>query len=454
MTEENLKSPENLRDILPDEHVYATFIKKVFRHRCRQSGYRRITPSILEKKELLEMVLGKSSSIYNKLYVDKIDGENVLRPDLMPGLIRAYIQNECKKLPKPVELYSIEEVYRYKGEEKKLTQHIQMEGSVIGEEDAAMDAQVIYLAHKILKDLGIRDSVVLKINNLGSKECQYHYKEELKNFYYGKEHVLGDEGIKLLESNPIRLLSSKNEDLAILAQLAPKFENSLDEYSVKNYNTVKSYIEELDIEYEESPILIGKTDNHTNTIFSFVSKDTGATIISGGRYNWIIEKLTGEYIPALGFSGNFDKIIELMKKEEIYIKSKDTVDVFVAQLGMEAKKKCLPIMMKLREVGVHAIGALGKGSMKEQLAIADKFKASWTILMGQIEVLEGIAIIRNMAAGSQEIVQYDELVEEIIQRLGEDMLDKYSVGVEETVYKGSTKIFGEEYPPEEKEELV
>ena len=141
-------------------------------------------------------------------------------------------------------------------------------------------------------------------------------------------------------------------------------------------------------------------------------------------------------------------LIEIIQEAnclDIFIKDKDTVDVFVAQLGAEAKKKCMSLMMRLRESGVHAIGALGKGSMKEQLALAEKFNASWTVLIGQIEVIEGIAIIRNMAAGSQEIVQYDDLVEEIIQRLGEEKLDKYSVGVEETVLKGDEEIVGEEY---------
>jgi len=446
MTSENKKSTGS-PDILPEDHLFFTFIKKVVRHRCRQSGYRRISPSLLEKTELIQSALGASMHISEGLHtMNRNNSELCLRPELTTGIIRSYNEYKYKKLPQPVELYAIEPVFqKNNSDNNKLQQFTQFDVEIIGEKDAAMDSQIIYLAFKILKDLGIINRLTLQINNLGDKESKNTFNEELKNFYYGKEHVLGQNGQKILEKNPMRLLTSNDEDLKILSQIAPKMKNCLNEESKKYFETVLEFLEELNIPYEINESFIGDADYYTNTIFQFIDSKTNKTILKGGRYNNLVKSLGGSDTPALGFRTNFEDIMELMKDENISIKSKDTVEVFVAQLGTEAKKRCMSLVMKLREAGIHAIGALGKGSMKDQLALAEKFQTSWTIIMGQIEVIEGIAIIRNMKAGSQEIIQYDDILEEIINRIGDDSLDKYSVGVEETVYKDNEELVGEEY---------
>jgi histidyl-tRNA synthetase len=438
-----------LPDILPEDHIYYTFIKKVVRHRCRQSGYRRITPPIFSPTSLFEKALGKTSPILRQGFIT-FEQEKIsyaLRPDLTPGIIQAYINNEFKKFPKPVELYAIEQIFKtttIEGE-KQLTQFTQFTVSILGEADSAMDAQAVYLAQKILKDLGILNCLELEINTLGCSKCKTKYFEDLKNFYFGKKHALCPNCTELLRDNPLRLLTCPGEDCAILAKMAPQFSDNLCKDCKDYHSGVIDFLNELEIKYQINSLFIGEYDYYHRTIFRFINKKSAQTILEGGRYNNLTEVLGGSATPAIGFSTNFESLVEIMKNEDISIKNKDTVEVFVAQLGSEAKKKCMSLMMKLREIGVHTIGALGKGSMKEQLALAEKFGASWAILIGQIEVHEGIAIIRNMRAGSQEIVRYDDLVEEIVQRVGEENLDQYSVGVEETVYKGEEELIGEEY---------
>lgn len=446
---------DGMKDILPDEHTYFTFIKKVVRHRCRQSGFRRITPSFIESKALYEEIYGENSTqvasaFHTKICDDKKE-DATLNFDLISSQARAYVEHSMHILPQPVELYAIEPIFKAeKVGTETLKQSLQFSAEAIGENDPAIDAQLIFLAHRILKDLGVGNQIKLHINTIGDAESRKQYTEDLKNFYCGKEHVLGEEGKKLLETNPIQLLRMEDEDMQILAQIAPKLENVLTKEAKANHETVLSYIKELGIEFVEDPQLIPEEPYFTHTIFEFRDcslKDQPA-IIKGGRHNTLIKKLGAEEeVPAVGFTASFERIEDLMKRENITIKNKDTVHVFVAQLGAEAKQKCLSLLMKLRDAGIHAVGALGKGSMREQLSLAEKFKAPWAVLMGQIEVLEEIAIIRNMDLGSQEIVAYDDVIDELINRIGEDDLDKYTVGVEETIYKD-----GEEQPVLEEDE--
>ncbi|MBU1151430.1 hypothetical protein KJ632_01215, partial [Patescibacteria group bacterium] len=132
--------------------------------------------------------------------------------------------------------------------------------------------------------------------------------------------------------------------------------------------------------------------------------------------------------PAVGYAAGVERIIANMKKEKIRVPSKDDLHVFVAQLGLEAKKKCIPLIDQLHEAGVKAVGALGKGAINIQLRLADKFKVPYAILIGLTEVREGTAIVRDMKKGVQETMPMDEVVDKMVELIGEDNLDTYSPG--------------------------
>lgn len=436
----NLQFTPPSKDILPDEHNYFTFIKKVVRHRCRQSGYRRITPSPLQAANTYEELFGpESDMVKNACRIEQNGQSFFLSQDLSGDLARSYTEHNMSLLAQPVELYAIENSFltEERNGQIQLTPSLQLAVENIGEADPAIDAQVIFLAWRILKDLGILSQISLQINTIGDRESRQQYSEDLKNFYFGKEHSLCRNCQKILHSNPLRLLNCKEEDCQIIAKLAPKFDNVLNSESKKHHAAVLEFLDELKIEYTNNPHLIPNIDNQSKTCFEFwdISSAEPMTLIQGGHHDDFLSTMLSKEISAIGFTASFEKIEDLMKRENITIKDKDIVHVFVAQLGVDAKKKCVSLLMKLRDAGIHAVGALGKGSMREQLELAEKFKAPWTVLMGQIEVLEEIAIIRNMKIGSQEIVRYDDVIEELINRIGEGDLDKYTVGVEETIYK-------------------
>lgn len=432
------QTPKGVHDILPNDHEYHTFIKKVVRHRLRQAGFKRITTPIFEYTDVFVRSIGDATDIVEKemyTFKDKKGRSLTLRPENTAGVIRAYIEKGMNQLPQPVELYYIDPMYRYDRPQKgRYRQFWQFGFEIIGELDPALDAQSIFLANKINEDLGIDALFDIQINTIGSLDDRKEYIQELKNYYYGKERSLCDHCKKRLEQNPLRLLDCKHEDCTILAELAPKMTDYLSKESQDYYNDVKEFLDEMDIKYTENPKLVRGLDYYTHIVFEFWDKKDGSqnAIGGGGRYDGLIELMGGQHTPAVGYAAGMERIIAHMKREKIKVPSKDDVHVFVAQLGKEAKKKCLKLIDEMREAGIKTIGALGKGAMKQQLKMADKFNAPYTVIVGITEVREGTAIIRNMEKGSQEIVKFDQVIDELIEKIGKKNLDKYSPG--ELVY--------------------
>jgi len=423
-----------VHDILPNDHKYHTYIKKVIRHRARQAGFRRISTPIFEFTDVFKRSIGDSSDIVSKemyTFQDRKGRSLTLKPEGTAGVIRSYIQHNLNQWPQPVLLYYIEPHFRYdKPQKGRYRQFFQFGFEVIGESDPALDAQVIHIAHKINHDLGIDHLLDLQINNIGTAASRAKYMQVLQDFYVGKERSLCDNCVSRIEKNPMRLLDCKEEDCQILAQLAPAMSDYLDKDSKAYHEELKSYLDEIGLEYTENPKIIRGLDYYSKTVFEFWDKEDGAqnSIGGGGRYDGLVELLGGEPTPAVGYAAGMERIILKMKKEKIRVPSKDNLHIFVAQLGTEAKKKCLPLIDDLREAGLKTMGALGKGSINVQLRLADKFKVQYAILMGITEVREGTAIIRDMKKGVQQTVDLEDVVETMIELIGDGDLDKYSPG--------------------------
>jgi len=428
------QTPKGVHDILPEDHEYYTYIKKVIRHRCRQAGFKRITTPIFEFTEVFKRSIGDTTDIVSKemyTFQDRKGRSLTLRPENTAGVVRSYIQNGMKDWAQPVLLYYIEPFFRYDRPQKgRYRQFWQFGIEVIGISDPALDAQVIQLANQINRDLGVDNIFELQLNNIGTAEARAEYVRVLKDHYVGKERSLCEDCKMRLEKNPLRLLDCKNEDCQILAELAPKMADYLDKESKDFHEELKSYLDELGIVYVENPKLVRGLDYYSKTVFEFWDKNQGAqnAIGGGGHYDGLIELMGGESTPAVGYAAGIERIIANMKIQKVRVPSKDDLHVFVAQLGKEAKKKCLPLIEQMREEGIKTMGALGEGAMKNQLRLADKFKVPYTVLIGITEVREGTAIIRNMQKGTQESVPFAKVISTLKKKLGEAKLDKYSPG--------------------------
>jgi histidyl-tRNA synthetase len=434
MSQPQFRTPRGTNDVLPEDHMYFTYIKKAVRHRCRQAGYKRIDPPMFENKAIFERGIGDHTDIVEKELFNVVgkdpDDKMALRPELTAGICRAYVEHGMQQLPQPVELYAIGQCFRYDRPQKgRFRQFHQFDLEVIGLKDASLDAQLIQSAVKIFQDLQIMGRLTLQINNIGTAENRAAYTAALKDYFVGKERSLPELDRNRLQTNPLRLLDSKEEDTQILVKNAPKLEQFLDEESKDYHATLLSYLDALDIAYVENPMLVRGLDYYTQTVFEFWDSSTGAqnAVGGGGRYDGLIELLGGKPTPGVGFAAGLERMVWHMKEAGVKPPDKDQVDVFVAQLGPEAKKECLQLITQLRDMGVHTLGALGEASLKSQMRLADKFQARYTLLLGKMEVKEGTIILRDMKAGKQKQVSFKTILPQIKKLLGDKSLDTYSI---------------------------
>ncbi|MBI5414210.1 histidine--tRNA ligase [Candidatus Peregrinibacteria bacterium] len=435
--QENSQKYQSLRgfhDVLPDEYDYYTLVKKTARHRLRQAGFRRISTPIMEETALFVRAAGETTDIVEKemFTMQSRSGKSMsLKPESTAGIVRAYIEHGMMNLPQPVQLYAIEPHFRYDRPQKgRYRQFHQLDFEVIGTRDASIDAQVILISYKFLKDLKILHHFSLQLNTLGNAESRKQFNDDLRNYFFGKERYLSEDLLSKLEKNPIRILDAKDEDVQILLSKAPKLGDYLDAASKEYYAEVKGFLDELGISYRENKNLVRGLDYYSDTVFEFWDKNEGAqnAVGGGGRYDGLVEFLGGRPTPAVGVAFGLERIVQHMKDEGIVPPQKDKIPVFVAQLGGEAKKKAMRILAELHDKGIHAVGAVGKASIKYQLEMANKVNADWAVLMGEVEVREKKAILRDMNAGTQEIVEIDEVVKKVLELVGSENLDVYTLG--------------------------
>ncbi len=436
MSEAQYRTPKGTHDVLPEDHQYHTYIKKAVRHRARQAGYKRIDTPIFEQRSIFERGIGDHTDIVEKeLYLVQSkaaaaedESEFALRPELTAGICRSYIEHGMHLLPQPVELYAIGPCFRHDRPQKgRYRQFHQFDFEVIGLKDPSLDVQMIQVVTNILHDLHILDRLTLQINNIGTAENRAAFVVALKDHFTGKERHLPELDRRRLETNPLRLLDSKEEDTQILLKQAPTLAQFVNDESKQYHETLLDYLNTLNISFVENTGLIRGLDYYTQTVFEFWDKSAGAqnAVGGGGRYDALVEKLGGHPTPGVGCAFGIERIIWHMKEAGIVAPNKDQIDVFVAQLGPEAKKTCLQLITDLRNKGVHTVGALGEASLKSQMRLADKFEARYTLLLGKMEVLKDKIILRDMKAGKQKEMPLKSVVPTVIKLLGSKNLDTY-----------------------------
>lgn len=438
MSQPLFRTPKGTHDVLPQDNQYMTYIKKAVRHRARQAAFKRIDTPIFENRSIFERGIGEHTDVVEKeLYLvnskQKAEDDSVafaLRPEFTASICRSYIEHGMQQLAQPVQFYSIGPCFRHDRPQKgRYRQFHQFDFETIGLKDASLDAQLIQVLTKILKDLRINDRLTLQINNIGTNDHRKAFAQAIKDFFIGKERHLPELDRKRLEYNPLRLLDSKEEDTRILLKNAPTLSQFVDDESKAYHETVLEYLDALDIAYQPNEGLVRGLDYYNQTVFEFWDASTGAqnAVGGGGRYDSLIELLGGKPTPGLGAAFGMERVIWHMKEAGVQAPDKDQVDVFVAQLGPEAKKECLKLITQLRDKGVHTVGALGEASLKSQMRLADKFEARYTLLLGKMEVKEGTIILRDMKAGKQKQMAYKQAIPQIIKLLGESNLDTYAL---------------------------
>lgn len=414
-----------MRDILNPEWPYRDKIFEEAKRLADDYGYERIETPVIEETALFIRGVGKATDIVEKeMYsFETPGGEKVtLRPEGTAPIARAYIQHGMINRPQPVKLWHWSYMYRHdRPQHGRYRQFSQFGCECIGDGSAVLDAEQAFLAWKVLDSVGI--DAMVHINSIGTPESRLNYKNALVAYFRTKRHKLSDEDKKRLTKNPLRLLDSKDPVMDELKAEAPQIVDWLDEESKAHFMQVLEYLDEMNVPYQLDPYLVRGLDYYTRTVFELfpVTEDPQAATLAlggGGRYDGLVEVLGGQPTPACGFSLGVERVASQMKERDPELGTNmDQRDVFVAQLGDQGRKKAFAIFEDLRKNGIRAACNLSKDAIKTQMELANKRGAKWAIIVGQKEVLDGTAIIRDMDAGTQETVDAKKVVQEINKKL-------------------------------------
>ncbi len=412
------------RDILPEEEHYWNKVEDTARAISETYSFGRIRLPILEQANLWERGVGGSTDIVEKeMYVfqDPSGDRVALRPEGTSQIARAYTEHGMLNLPQPVKLWYFEPFMRHdRPQAGRYRQFYQWSLEALGSSDSILDAQVILMTYRLMKDLGL--NVTVKINSIGTPESRREYIMELVSYFKQFRNKLSETDKKRLQKSPLRLLDSKEEGMEELRANAPQIVDWLDEASKAHFMSLVEYLTEAEVPYELDPFLVRGLDYYSRTVFEIVEAGDGNegrqnALGGGGRYDTLIPMLGGreDFQGAVGASIGIERVILAMKHQNIEVTKNTHVPIFFCQLGDAARRKGLAIFEEFRQAGVRVGEAFGKGSLKAQLELADKRGSKIALILGQKEVLDGTIIIRDMESGAQEIVDVKRVVQ-IIQK--------------------------------------
>jgi histidyl-tRNA synthetase len=414
-----------MRDVMNPEWPYRDKMYDEAKRLAEDYGYERIETPVLEETSLFIRGVGKVTDIVEKemFSFETSGGEKVtLRPEGTSPIARAYIQHGMINRPQPVKFWYWSSMFRHERPQSgRYREHTQWGCECIGDASSILDAQQAFLAWKLLDVLGIPS--IVHINSIGTPESRANYRDALVAFFRTKRHKLSEEDKKRLLKNPLRLLDSKEPGMDEMKSEAPQIVDWLDEASKAHFMQVLEFLDEMNVPYQLDPYLVRGLDYYTRTVFELfpVSDDPEISKLAlggGGRYDILMEQIGGKPTPACGFGLGVERIAARMRDIDPSLADKTSErDVFVAQLGEQGRKKAFAIFEALRADGIRTAATLSKDAIKTQMEVANKCGAKWAIIVGQKEVLDGTAIIRDMDSGTQETVDSKKIVLEVRKKL-------------------------------------
>ncbi len=420
---EVFRAPKGMHDIIPADEPYWEKIESAARALARMYSFGRLEPPILEDALLYNKTSGEESDVVEKeMYTLRTKGGDLLalRPEYTPGICRAYLEHGMSRLPQPQKIFSFGPLFRHdRPQLGRSRQFSQVEFDILGgPNDPIYDAEIITIFSNLLAEMKIKNSV-LKINSIGDRVCRPNYKRQLQNYYKNYEKELCEDCVRRLKNNPLKLLDCKQPQCQPFKEKAPNFLDKLCSACKAHFKAVLEYLEEVGISYEVDPRLVRGLDYYNRTVFEFFSGDKETDIGAiggGGRYDYLMEMIGGHATPAVGTAVGVERLIAIMRAKDVTVLPRVPKKVFLAHAGTLAKKNAFALREELRKSGICVAEALAKESLGAQLKVADKEGVGIALILGQKEVYEKSVIIRDLAAGTQESILIDKIVEEIKKR--------------------------------------
>lgn len=413
-----IKAPKGTKDTMPKDSFKVQYIEREFAELCRRYGFGEVRTPMFESTELFNRGVGETTDIVQKeMYTFEDLGHRsiTLKPEGTSPAVRAFIESRDYAEMQPTKYYYNTPCFRYERPQAgRLREFHQFGVESFGTPDMMADAEVIALASDFLTKVGIED-IELRINSVGCRECRPVYRKALQDYlqpYYGE---LSETSKTRFESNPMRIIDSKDPHDQEIAQAAPDMLDYLCDDCRAAFKELKSNLDAMGIRYTIDPGIVRGLDYYTKTAFEFVTTGIGAqdTVCGGGRYDHLVEEIGGPSIPGVGFGLGKERLIILMEQKESLIEDNNAPDIAVSFIGDKARLYALGLVHELRQQGVAAIIDTLNRNLKGQMKYANKLKAGYSVVIGDDEIEHGVVTLKDMKSGEQKQINSNDITKEI-----------------------------------------
>ena len=410
------QAPRGVADRLPADQKYWRYVESKAVALTQSYGFQRIDSPIFEDAGLFIRTVGPGTDIVEKemyTFEERGGAQVTLRPEGTAPVCRAYLEHGMHNLPQPVRLYYFCPVFRYERPQAgRYRQHHQFGIEVIGDDNPAVDAEVIELAWRLLHSLGLKD-VKLLINSIGDKESRPRYVAQLKDYYAGYYQTLCADCRNRLERNPLRLLDCKVTTCHALGDDAPRAVEHLEPDSQEHWEQLQDYLAAMDIPFQVDHRLVRGLDYYSRTVFELQPLDAGgqSTICGGGRYDGLMEELGGRPTPGIGFGMGLERLILNLKRAEIPVPELPGPQYLIANVGDTARRPALELASRIRKAGAGAMLSSGGRALRGQMRQANALGIPYVLILGDDEISRGEVVIRDMQTSHQETCSLADFLE-------------------------------------------
>jgi histidyl-tRNA synthetase len=394
-----IQSIRGMHDVLPDESYRWQAFEQIVRELMAMYGYREIRMPTVESTDLFSRSIGEVTDIVEKemyTFEDRNGDMLTLRPEGTAGCVRAGIQHGI--LHNQVQrLWYMGPMFRHERPQKgRYRQFHQFGVETFGIADPDIDAELIAMSARLWKVLRL-ENIRLELNTLGSNEARAKYRSVLVDYLNANRDQLDEDSLRRLDSNPLRILDSKNPEMKPLIKDAPSLMDNLDAESAEHFEQLRLYLDDVGIEYTLNPRLVRGLDYYCKTVFEWVTDQLGAqgTVCAGGRYDGLVEQLGGKTTPASGFALGIERLLALREAANIDVPA-DNPDVYMLLQGESSSRKGLVLAERMRNAnpGLSILSNCGGGSFKSQMKKADKSGAAIALILGENEMADQTVTIK------------------------------------------------------------
>jgi len=405
-----LAAVKGTRDILPGEVEKWQALEALARTTFELYGFRELRAPVFEATELFEKGSGATSDVVTKemyTFIDKGGRSLTLRPEYTPSVVRAIVEHRLDLEGSPMRYYYMGPMFRYdKPQKGRYRQFHQVDIEVFGEKDAAVDAEIIEMAHALLRKLGVAGTETL-VNSVGCRACRPAYSAALRQAAGARKAEFCPDCQRKAETNPLRIFDCKVETCRAIAATFPSIQDYLCEDCRNHFRRLLACLDALGIPYRIDPRLVRGLDYYTKTTFEIVSSDLGAqnALLGGGRYDDMMKDFGGPDICGTGFAMGIERVLSMA---EIAVPKRKLV--YLAYLGGEARMAGLELARWLRANGVECLVEYKDRGMKAHFGRANKLQADWVLIVGENEMKSGRFALKDMATGRQVDGPREELL--------------------------------------------